>query len=88
MRYLLVLTLAGCAASSGVVPIGNDTYMVGNKAVGLGASDHDATADAYREANMFCAAMGRKIETVGTQSNIRGFARFPSAKVEFKCVPK
>lgn len=88
MRYLFVLLLAGCASSTGVVPIGQDTYMVGGKAKGLGASGYDASADLYREANTYCGQMGKRFEQVNVQSRDGGFARFPNAKLEFRCVAK
>lgn len=87
MRYLSVLLLAGCA-STGVVSTGTDTYMIGGKAKGLGASGHDASADLYREANAYCGKQGRKFEQISVQSRDGGFARFPNAKLEFRCVPK
>jgi len=49
MKYLyksIVLILSGCAANSGVIPIGNDTYMVSRQAAsefsGMGALKADA----------------------------------------------
>lgn len=88
MRYLVVLLLTGCASSTGVVPTGKDTFMVGGKAMALGASRHDATADAYREANAFCASHGKIVEVVKVDSLERSFARFPNANLEFRCVAK
>ncbi len=33
LKYLIpILLLAGCASNSGVVPMGNDTYMVSRQA--------------------------------------------------------
>lgn len=86
MRYLPVLLLAACASSTGVVATGGDTYMVGTKATAVGASSHDATAQALREANEFCARRGEKVDRINVESLERGFARFPNAKIEFRCV--
>lgn len=87
-RICLVVLLTGCASSTGVVPIGPDTYMVGGKALGLGASGHDATADLYREAGAYCASQSKQLMPVNVQSADGGVGRFPSAKLEFRCLER
>lgn len=61
---ILTLVLTGCA-STGVVPMDKDTYMVSKRSaqVGLGPAD-GVKADVYREANEFCKKQNKKVETV------------------------
>lgn len=90
MRYIAVavLALAGCATDTGIIQTGPDTYMVGGKAIAVGGSGHDAAAEAYKQAQAFCAEQKKTLETVSVVSRDGGFARFPNAKVEFRCVAK
>ena len=85
---VLVLLVMGCS-STGVIPTGKDTYMVGKKdaQVGFGPSVA-AKADVYNEANEFCAKQGRSVETVKLEMTNSGFARPASASLEFRCVAK
>jgi hypothetical protein len=83
---ILSVVLTGCA-STGVVPMDNDTYMVSKRSaqVGFGPAD-GAKADVYREANDFCAKQNQKLETVKLEMTDSGFARPASASLQFRCV--
>lgn len=83
---ILALVLTGCA-STGVVPMDKDTYMLAKRSaqVGFGPAD-GAKADVYREANDFCAKQNKKLETVKLDMTNSGFARPASASLEFRCV--
>ena len=83
---ILALLLTGCA-STGIVPMDRDTYMTSKKSpqVGFGPADN-LKADVYREANEFCAQKNKKIETVLLQMTDAGFARSPSASLQFRCI--
>jgi hypothetical protein len=55
MKYILIvicIALFGCASNSGVVPMGNDTYMVSRQAAsgfsGMGTLKADAIKEAYQ----------------------------------------
>lgn len=78
--------IAGCA-STGVVPMDDDTYSVAKRSaqVGFGPAD-SAKADIYKEANEFCAREGKKVKTVDLQTTNSGFARPASALLQFRCV--
>jgi hypothetical protein len=82
----LVLT----ACSTGVVPTGQDTYMIAKKsAAGVFTSGATVKATLYTEANDYCARDGRVVETItATSANAIPFARMPQAELNFKCVPK
>ena len=84
---VLALTLTGCV-SSGVVPIGQGTYMLSKKSPGCGFSSAEGTkADLYIEANAFCAEQKKQIETVNaiTRDGVP-FVRCASAEIQFRCV--
>jgi hypothetical protein len=83
---ILVLVLIGCA-STGVVPMDKDTYMISKRSaqVGFGPAD-GVKADVYCEANEFCAKQDKKVETVTLNTTDSGFARPGSVSLQFRCV--
>ena len=90
MRPLLVLLLcvglAGCA-STGVVPMDKDTFMIAKRSPQLGFGQPiGAKADVYREANEFCAKQNKKVETVDFNMQNSGFGRPGSVSLQFRCV--
>ena len=83
---ILCLGLFGCA-STGVVPMGKDTYMISKKSAQVGFGQPvGARADVYREANEFCVKQNKKLETVSCDMQNSGFARPGSVTLIFKCV--
>ena len=91
MRLLFLLStfaLASCASNSGVVPIGQDTYLVSRQAAtGFGGSG-TLKADAVREATEFCAGRKKVLQVVSTQEAQPPYilANFPKAEVQFMCL--
>jgi hypothetical protein len=85
MRYLFVLLLAGCS-SSGVVPTGQDTYMVSRRSTA--SSGGEITVKLFREANAFCEKDGKEVFEIGSRSRDAGFARTGNAELRFRCVEK
>ena len=83
---VLTLVLTGCA-STGIVPMDKDTYLVSKKSaqVGFGPAD-GVKADVYREANEFCQKQNKKVETVTLNMTDSGFARPGSVSLQFRCV--
>ena len=80
--------LMGCAANSGIVPIGNDTFFVSRQAAtgftGLGT----LKAEAMREGEVFCGAMKKEFELV-SEDNSEGLhilGNFPWVEITFVCV--
>lgn len=80
------ITLAGCA-SSGVIPFGQDTYMVTKKSAGgMFVAGSQVKADLYIEANEYCARSGKTVETVSaTSQNAIPLTRMPNAELQFRC---
>lgn len=87
---LFSLVLSGCAAASGVVPMGQDTYMASKQAAtgfpGLG----NMKAELLTEANEFCSFRG-KVMTVTNVVETQPpyiFGNYPRSEVQFRCTPK
>lgn len=91
MKYLsiiLVSILSGCASNSGVIPMGNDTYMVSRQAAtgfsGMGTLKAEAMKEAYRQ----CQLTGKSVEVLETIDAKPPyiFGNFPKTEIRFKCV--
>lgn len=89
--YFLILSsfiLTNCASNSGVVQTSPETYMVSRQAStgfgGLGS----LKADAFKEANDFCASKGRTVNVKNTNESKPPYilGNFPRAEIEFMCV--
>jgi hypothetical protein len=87
---VVLLTVAGCASNSGVVPMGADRYMVSRQAAtgfsGLGT----LKADALREADRYCAGHGRSLIVDNTTESQPPYllGNFPRAEVQFHCAER
>jgi hypothetical protein len=84
---LLVLVITGCAAKSGVVPIGPDTYMVSRQTVtGLG----NMKAEAFQEADEYCNSQNKHIRVVNTIESPSAYiwGKFPKVEIQFMCLNK
>jgi hypothetical protein len=85
---VLAMLLAGCAADSGVVRMGPDTYMVSKQAAtgfsGLGS----LKADALREAYAQCSQTGQGVQVVSDQESHPPFifGNYPRVDLTFRCV--
>jgi hypothetical protein len=80
--------LAGCAATSNIVPMGGDTYMMSKQAAtgfpGLG----NLKAEVLTEANAYCAKAGKKMQATQTSESRPPYilGNYPRAEVQFSCV--
>jgi hypothetical protein len=93
---LVVLALsfftAGCAANSGAIPLGPDTYLISRQGGGFWAMPNTLRNEALTEANQYCSSHGKFFRVVSTQmlSQIAlgqsGGPRFPIAEVQFMCL--
>jgi hypothetical protein len=85
---LSTLTLiAGCAAETGVVPTGQNSYLVAKQAAtgfpGLG----NLKADALQEANQFCASKGSDLFVTRSSETQPPYVlgNYPRAEIAFRC---
>jgi len=89
LALTLILTVTGCA-SSGVVPVERDVFMVTKQSArGAFGSPAALLADLYAEANAFCEKRNSIVETI--QEIPRDgipFIRSADADLRFRCVAK
>ncbi|WP_351123266.1 hypothetical protein [Shewanella sp. T24-MNA-CIBAN-0130] len=83
---LIIFGVSACQ-STGVIPMGHGTYMIGKKdgSPGLGVSLSNK-AEVYKEANTFCHEKGLKVETIKVTVSPAKLAKLGSTELEFKCV--
>ena len=82
------LLLSGCALSSGVLPMGPDTYSVSVNAAPARGGTVGARQVALTEAGKHCAGMGKEILVTNTsarQTNALGQGTFD---LTFQCLSK
>jgi hypothetical protein len=81
-----IIFVAGCQ-STGVIPMDQDSYMIGKKdgTPGLGVSLTNK-AEVYREANDFCRAKGLEVQTLQVTTTPARPAQLGSTELHFKCV--
>jgi hypothetical protein len=87
-RALAILAglVTGCAGTTNqVVPTGYDTYMVANHGTMGWSSAGAQKAKAYEQANAFCKAKNKEVETVSEHVTDSGFGKIASADIEFRC---
>lgn len=80
-----VMLVAGCAASTGVIATGADTYSVSHRDNGPMASLGAIKAKAYQDAAGFCAGKGRSPEIIKTLDVPRSLGQFPEVELIFRC---
>lgn len=90
MRKVMVwgaaLVLAGCA-SSGPVPMGQDTWYITKQSSTGFNSAASVKADLYREANDYCVSQGRQLQPI-SDSGVDGQPgrALANAQVTFRCL--
>jgi hypothetical protein len=85
---VMVLLLVGCASNSGIVPIGPETYIVSRQAASGFSGSGTLKAEAFQEANQFCAGQNKVMQVVNTIEAQPPFVfgNFPKAEVQFMCL--
>ncbi|SRR5260221_1729825 len=91
MRILFLscaLALAGCASYSGVVPAGQDTYLVSRQAASGFSGLGTLKADALREADTYCQGLHKMMKVVSATEAKPPYilGNFPKAEVQFMCL--
>ena len=80
--------LTGCAANSGVAPIGPNTFMVSRQAATGFSGSGTLKAEALTEANQYCEARSKVMYmltwTEAAPPYVMG--NFPKAEVQFMCL--
>jgi len=86
--YLLALLLVGCAANSGVVQTGQDSFMVSRQAATGFSGSGNLKAEAITEANQYCISRNKAVQVMGASEAQPPFilGNYPKAEVQFKCI--
>jgi hypothetical protein len=83
----LILLVSACANTSGVVPIGGDSFLISRSEKGFDVTGSAVKADAIKEANKYCKSKNETIEIIKiTQKDMVPFKSDAQAEIEFKCV--
>jgi hypothetical protein len=80
------LLLAGCASTTGVVPIGQNTFMIAREDNSPAASLGALKAAAFKEAGAFCAGQDRTMQVTKESDTPRSLGQFPQTTLQFKCI--
>ncbi len=72
-------------AHSGVVPVGNGTFMVSRQAGAFPSGKEPLLAEALAEANVMCSSLRKPIKIISTNENMQAIGNFPKASVIFSC---
>ncbi|MGI4779088.1 MAG: hypothetical protein ACRYGA_13390 [Janthinobacterium lividum] len=78
--------LGGCVAPTGIVPIGNGTYMSSKMGGMLDYSGGGVKAELYKEAGAFCVKQGKEVQPMNSTSTDSGLGTYASAEVQFRCL--
>jgi hypothetical protein len=83
---LIAVLVAGCA-STGVVQMDRDSFLIGKKdgTPGLGVSLSNKAA-VYAEANEFCRNKSLEVQTLKVSITPAALAQLGSTELHFKCV--
>ena len=85
---LAILSLAGCASHTGVVPNGQGGYLIAKQAAtgfpGLG----NLKAEAMDEANQYCVSQGREFLLTNATETQPPYVlgNYPRTEIEFRCM--
>ena len=86
ITFIASLFVAGCAASTGVIAIGQDAYSISHRDNGPMASLGALKAQAYKDAASFCAAKSKSVQVTKSNDMPRSFGQFPETEVQFTCL--
>mgnify|MGYP003659175510 CR=1 FL=1 len=86
----IVFVTSGCASNSGVVAIGEDTFMVSRQAATGFSGSGTLKAEAFAEATAHCKNLGKSLQVISTYEAKPPYilANFPKAEVQFMCLGK
>ncbi len=83
----LLAVLAGCASNTGIVPMGQGSYMMAKQQAtgfpGLGTMK----AEILKEADAFCTGKGKSMRVVNVTETKPPyiFGNYPRSEVQFAC---
>lgn len=79
--------LVGCASSSGVVPVGDNKYMISRSEKGFDTTGSRVKMEAIKEANRYCSSKGKKVDLIEAKhKDMVPFKSDAQATIKFRCV--
>lgn len=82
-----MLACAGCGTgTNGVVPAGENLYMVGGLGHFTDYSGSVVKARFVEEAEQYCRGRGKQMVLVNSTAHDSGYGVYASAEVQFRCV--
>lgn len=85
IALLALAFLAGCATTTGIVPTGQNTFMISKDDNSLTASVVALKADVYKEAAAYCSAQGKSFNMVSESDTPRALGQIPRTTLHFTC---
>jgi hypothetical protein len=85
LTVLLCLGLVGCA-STGIIKISPDTYMISKERWGL--STVGIKADVFKQANAFASSQGKVMIPLTFNERQVAFGQYPTVELQFRLVDK
>lgn len=86
LSLVLLAFLASCA-SSGVVPLDNDRFMISKNTAKFGGGiSASAASEVNKEASDFCAREGKKVQAVDLQLTPGRAGSLGNVTLQFRCI--
>ncbi|WP_152598710.1 hypothetical protein [Janthinobacterium sp. RA13] len=84
---IVVIFISGCAAQTGVISTGQDSYMILNQGTGFWVSPSTLVANATREAGNHCSNQRKQLDILSTQERPFGLrpGAYPEGEIRFAC---
>jgi hypothetical protein len=85
-KVWLLMFLAGCASTTGVISTGNNQYMVSREDNGPAASLGALKAATMKDAGAHCTGQGKTMQILRETDTPRSLGQFPQTTLHFACV--
>jgi len=85
-KALLMVILAGCASTTGVISTGNNLYMVSREDNGPAASLGALKAATMKDASAHCTGQGKSMQILRESDTPRSLGQFPQTTLHFACI--
>jgi hypothetical protein len=85
----VLITLVGCASNSGVISMGNNTFMITHQAATGFSGSGSLKAEVVRDAAKYCEMQGKQMKVVSITEAKPPYilANYPKAEIVFKALP-
>lgn len=80
----ILLLLTGCS-SSGVMPLGQDTYAISNRGRFMSSDPATIKAEALQEAKDYCGQQNKGVQVIEADQEGGGYGKLPETDMQFRC---